>query len=217
MFASLGLYHWPQIDQYRPQAVTGSWVNQADKLLAPTMSSDPTTPQDPPDATGGAKLDLSLFRPINAIVEPAATGFSLRTKDQNTGYAIRPLERPLEQAVFTFSVQREPDTSRHGNAFFVCGPSDNPEDWIECRLYYGGRRSLEITGTHVEPLEVKLPPGRIDAWHITVSIDCRQRTISFDAAGTCLTSKLTGPLSAITHFGCGGANSANVFTPIQLR
>jgi hypothetical protein len=34
MFASLGLYHCPEIDQYRPAAVMDSWGNQAEELFA---------------------------------------------------------------------------------------------------------------------------------------------------------------------------------------
>ncbi len=51
---------------------------------------------------------------------------------------------------------------------------------------------------------------------VTVSIDCRERTVVFEAAGDELRSRITGSIEAITQFGYGGSNSDNLFTNIEV-
>ena len=117
----------------------------------------------------------------------------------------------------TFAVQRAEGAKRHGNAFFVCGPSDQPGDWIECRLYYGGRRSLMIAGRCVEQVEAKVAlPGQ-GPYQASVTVDCQARTVSFAVGSQEVTTKLTGAIKAITHYGYGGANSDSVFTEVVIR
>lgn len=149
---------------------------------------------------------------MNCTVKASGPALLLSTKDASAGYAIRKFAAPVEQAVFAFTVQRAPGTQRHGNAFFVCGPSDRPENCIECRLYYGGRSSMMITGSQVEQVEEKASFTRRDAFAVAVSIDCKARTVTFAAGGKELTARIAGPIDAITHYGYGGANSDNLFT-----
>ena len=140
----------------------------------------------------------------------------LNTKDENAGYAVQETEQPLQSSVFKFAVKRAAGKGRHGNAFFVCGSSADPKNWIECRLYYGGRSSLMITGGAVEHTEEKVVFDRQGVFIVTVSVDCKARTVAFEAAGHKLTSRITGSIDAITHYGTGGANSDNVFTGISV-
>ena len=92
-----------------------------------------------------------------------------------------------------------------------------PQEFIECRLYYGGRSSLMITGNHVEHVEAKCAFSRRDLFKIVVTVDCEQESITFEAADQKVTSRLTGPIKAITHYGYGGANSDNLVTDIEVR
>ncbi|MBM3861494.1 MAG: hypothetical protein FJ395_17855 [Verrucomicrobia bacterium] len=199
MFASLALFHNPRIESWRPAAIARSWSNQAPvKTPAPVV----------------ANVNVEKFRLINATIAKDAFGFAVASKDQGAGYAVRPADRPLEKAVFTFAVKRRPGSAGQGNAFFVCGSSDN---WIECRLYYGGRRNMEITGKLVEPAKANLNPVKAAAINVTVTVDCTAKTVTLEAAGAKLTTKITAPITAITHYGCGGANADNVFTEIAVR
>ncbi len=210
MFASLGLYHCPQIESCRPAAVAKSWVNQAAKLPAQKTPG-------PAASTTATQTDLAKFRLLNTTIESAGPGFALASRDQGAGYAVRPADRPLERAVFAFTVRRRPESKRHGNAFFICGAGDKPQDWIECRLYYGGRRSLVITGAPVQQAELKLAAVRADALAVTVTVDCKTRTVTMEAAGSKVTAKIIAPIAAITHYGCGGANADNLFSEIVVR
>jgi len=212
MFASLGLYHWPQIEKHRPAAVVKSWVNQAEVLFAESAGMP-----DPFASSTGEKIDVAGLRLINCTVERSGSALKVSTKDAKAGYAVRKAAKPLEKATFTFAVKRSPGSGRHGNAFFVCGPSDRPEDWIECRLYYGGRSAMMIAGSGVAPVEEKISPARRDLFTVTVSIDCKPRTVTFAAAGKELSAKMTESIEAITHYGCGGANADNLFTSIDVR
>ena len=74
-----------------------------------------------------------------------------------------------------------------------------------------------IAGSGVEDIEKKLTFVRRDVFTVTVTNDSEARTVAFEAAGGKLTSKITGPMEAITHYGCGGANSDNLFTDITVR
>ena len=212
MFASLGLFHWPEIENSRPAAVADSWVNQAEPLLAAAavQANSPAAPAD-------AKVDLQKYRLLNGTLEAAGARLQFSTKDDQPGYAVRRADRPLEKAVFTFSVQRAEGAKRHGNAFFVCGPSDQPGEWLECRLYYGGRRSLMIAGRCVVQVEEKatLPPR--GPYQVTVTVDCQAQTVSFAVGSQEVTSKLTAAIKTITHYGYGGANSDNAFTEASVR
>ena len=220
MFASLGLYHWPAADMVRPEAVKASWRNQAAELLAAGgQSAAPAADSNDPFATAtGSKPDTTLFQLINCTLEPAGSAVRLSVKDKDVGYAVRAAEKPLRTAGFSLSLKRVPGTRRHGNAFFVCGKSNRPEDWAECRLYYGGRSSLMITGGQAQQVEQKIElDNRTRAFTVTVRIDCNARSITFEAAGHVLTSTFTGPIDAITHYGYGGGNSDNFFTDIALE
>ena len=223
MFASLGLYHWPQIDKWRPAAVTKSWANEAKELLSGGTQSvrAGTTALTGPFATvPGKKIDTTGFHLANATIKATGSVLLFSTKDQNTGYAVRACAKPMQKAVFSFSVKRaprKPGQRRHGNAFFVCGKGTDPKGWIECRLYYGGRSSMMITGVLVKPIEAKKVFGRTVVFPVTVTIDCSARTVIFEAAGNRVTSQITEPLDAITHYGYGGGNSDNLFTDIAVR
>jgi outer membrane protein assembly factor BamB len=212
MFASLALYHWPGIEEHRPASVRNSWVNQAEQLLA----QDAEIPDVFTSDTDG-KIDVQRLHPINCTVEAFGSGLRLSTKDQDAGYAVRRSGKPLEKAVFTFAVTRAPGSRRHGNAFFVCGPSENPRDWIQCRLYYGGRSSMMITGSGVDEIEQKRTFARRGVFHVTVRVDCEARTVTFETDVGKLTSRITASIGPITHYGCGGANSDNLFTDIEVR
>ncbi|MFZ5830162.1 MAG: hypothetical protein ACOY3P_08740, partial [Planctomycetota bacterium] len=215
MFASMALHHLPQADSFRPALVTESWHNQAEALIAANASTSARTgtPQGDEDP-----IDLKAFHLINGVLT-AAPGAAVRfeTKDSKAGYAVRKVAAPMKRATFTFSVSRVPAEGRHGNAFFVCGNSNQPEDWIEFRLFYGGRRSVEITGKHAHSVTEEVDFPRQKTFPVTVTIDCGARTVTLAFAGRTLTSRIEGPLDTITHVGYGGANSANVFTDIKIK
>jgi hypothetical protein len=145
------------------------------------------------------------------------SGALFSTKDEGMGYAIRESQKPLAKAKFRFAVRRASGTGRHGNAFFVCGPSDRPEEQIECRLYYGGRSSLMITGSPVEHIEEKADLRGRDLFIVTVRVDCDPGTVTFEAAGKTVTARITSPVDKITHYGYGGGNSDNLFTGIRVE
>ncbi|MBC8870276.1 MAG: PQQ-binding-like beta-propeller repeat protein [Planctomycetes bacterium] len=215
MFASLGLYHLPAIEQYRPAAVTASWKNQAEELLAEIEQTE-----DVFTSGSGKKIDIQKFHLINGTVNPTGSAVLFSTKDATAGYAVRESTRPLQKAVFDFFVKRAvgaPGEGRHGNASFVCGKGNTPEDLIECRLYYGGRGSMMITGSQVEHVEEKIRFDRKAMYQVTVTVDCENQTVTFETSGQKLASRITGPVDAITHYGYGGSNSANLFTDITER
>jgi len=215
MFASLGLYHWPEIDKYRPASVTESWVNQGESFFAENGQTEDVFA--PP---AGQRIDIQEFALINGTAQASGSAMLFSTKDKNAGYAVRECAEPIQKAVFSFSVMRAPGGAGqgwHGNAFLVFGPSGTPNDFIECRLYYGGRSSMMITGSRIEHVEEKVNFDRQRVFPVAVTVDCERRTVTFEAAGHKLTSEITGPLDAITHYGYGGANSANLFTDITVR
>ena len=213
MFASLGLYHCPEIEQYRPASVTKSWRNRADEVLAQNPSVNITSAP----AKSGAKIEIGKFHLINCTMENTGPGVIVGTKDSNSGYAVQAVEQKLERGVFTFAVQRAPTEKRHGNVCFVFGTSEKPDDWLECWLYYGGRRTMTITGSRVQQVDKKVELPAAGVFFVTVTIDCKERTLLFDVNGTKLTTKITGPFIAISHYGIGGSNSANLLTSLSVR
>ena len=214
MFASVGLYHWPEIDKYRPAAVRKSWVNQAKEFLA---TSEGAGAEWPFGQAAGKKIDVQKFRLINATAQAAGSALRLTVKDRKNGYAIRKADKPLERATFRVSLKRAAVSGRHGNGFLVAGSGEDPKDWIECRFYFGGRSSLMIAGGKAEQVEQKVTIPRRAVFTLTVSIDCAARTVTFEAVGQKVASKITGPLPAITHYGYGGGNADNYFTDIEVR
>jgi len=223
MFASLGLYHWPEIDKWRPAVVTKSWVNEAKQLFS--AGAQPVQ-RGAGVLTGafatvpGKRIDTTRFHLVNSTVEATGSVLLFSTKDAREGYAVRASAKPMQKATFSFSVKRaprKPGQRRHGNAFFVCGKGTARKSWIECRLYYGGRSSMMITGAQVKPIEEKKVLGRTPVYPVTVTIDCSARSVTFEAAGHKVASQIIGPLDAITHYGYGGGNSASLFTDIAVR
>jgi hypothetical protein len=215
MFASLGLYHFPEIEKYRPPAVTASWKNQAEELLAEIEQTEDVFTSDT-----GKKVDIQRFHLINGTMNPSGSAVLFSTKEATAGYAVREAAKPMKKAVFDFFVKRAvgaPAQGHHGNAFFVCGKGNTSKDLIECRLYYGGRGSMMITGSHIEHVEEKIRFDKKAIYQLTVTVDCESRTVTFEVAGQKLTSRITEPVEAITHYGYGGSNSANLFTEITVR
>jgi hypothetical protein len=206
MFASLGLYHFPEIERHRPAIVTRSWVNQAESVI----ESDPFLDPDKP-------VDIEAFRSIDATLAPAGAAMRLTTEEGRPGYAIRKSEEPIRRGIFTVSVKRTPGSRRHGNAFLTFGPGDEPGDWIECHLYYGGRSSMMITGRGVETIERKIDLEQSGAFTLIASVDCEEGTVAFQVGKHELKTTLDTSISAITHYGVGGANCDNLFTGMTLN
>lgn len=153
-------------------------------------------------------------------MNPTGSALLFSTKEAIAGYAVRESAKPAEKAVFDFFVKRAVGASgegRHGNAFFVCGKGNTPKDFIECRLYYGGRSSMVITGSHVEHIEERFNSDRKAIYQVTVSVDCESRTVTFETGGQKVTARISESVDAITHYGYGGSNSANLFTEITVR
>ena len=220
MFASVGLYHWPQIEEFRPVCVTKSWGNELAERSTASQEPGPFSGSGiaPSFAPGtGAGIDVSRFRLINATLEASKSGLRFSTKDQNVGYAVRQAEKPIVQAAFALAVKRAPGKGRHGNAFFVCGKGDDPRGWIECRLFYGGRSSIMIVGSQIKSAEEKIAFRKRDAIPMTVSVDCKAHTLTLDVAGQKLTSPIPAAIEAITHYGYGGSNSDNYVSVIEVR
>ncbi|MBN2451237.1 MAG: PQQ-binding-like beta-propeller repeat protein, partial [Lentisphaeria bacterium] len=222
MFASLGLFHWPASEGLRPEQVTASWRNQladrgAARIAGPLDDEEPAPAEPAPSGTAGAGPATDFGLRLNASLEPAPRGMLFRTLDAGAGYALRPAEAPLRQATFTLSAVRAPGTNRHGNAFLVLGTGATPADWLECRLYYGGRSSLMLTGKGVETKEEKVALQRGDPFVLTATVDCAAGTLTFEVSGHSLTTRLTNPIQGITHYGYGGANADTVFSPIRVR
>ncbi len=220
MFASLGLYHWPEIENHRPASVSASWTNEVAQRAASGHEAGRRGLADASSALPshtGERIDLRRFRLLNATAEASGPHLIFRTKDRTAGYAVRASDKPLARGTFTFSLKRVPTPRRHGNAFFVCGSGDAHEDWIECRVYYGGRSCLMITGPHVTHKEEKATFQRGAVITVTVTVDCTTRTVTLKAAGKELTSRMAGPMPGITHYGYGGANADNLFTKITVR
>ena len=223
MFASLGLFHWPEVDSFRPESVTGSWTNQAERLFEEMGNLAPTGPAGLPEVFAAASnrtVDVAAFELVNATLKPSGSNVVFDTADDKAGYAIRKSVEPIEKATFDFALKRavsETGQKRNGNAIFVCGSGTAAEDLIECRLYYGGRSSMMITGGLVETVDEKAVLRGQAAFAVTVSVDCSNRLVTFEAAGKKLTARITGPIDAITHYGYGGSGSANLFTGVAVR
>jgi len=223
MFASVALRHMPEIEGHRPASVVESWANQAE--LGLSGGEDADRGDEEGVSGGGAKVaepfDVSPFRTRNATVEPAGGGILFRTTNDKAGYAVRQAVAPLGKASFEFTVRRAEGKSgekRHGNAFFVFGPSDKAEEWIECQLYYGGRSSVVIGGRGVERVEEPMKYSRKGALTVTVTVDCRAGTVVVETGGgKAITARITGGMDAIRWYGYGGANSDNLFGEIRVR
>lgn len=216
MFASQALYHTEALEPYRPKAVVESWTNQAEGIEVVAGTAIPRGGGFPKDLAA-LKVDVDRFELINATMETTPTGVLFSTKDDKAGYAIRKADKPLSAATFRFAVRRAAGAGRHGNAFFVCGPSGDPQNQIECRLYYGGRSSLMISGGLVEQVEEKIDFKGQDVYEVAVRVDCNAGTVTLGALGQTLTAELKGDCRAITHYGYGGGNSTNLFTGVQVE
>jgi len=116
-------------------------------------------------------------------------------------------------------MQRVPNiTGRHGNGSFVCGYGDDPTAWIECRFYYGGRSSLTISGSPVEPVDKKVAlVDRHGPFTVRVTMDRAKGMVRFEAGGHVAETPIKSLPQPITHYGYGGANSDNLFTAIEVR
>ncbi len=217
MFASQALYSTADFEPHRPQIVIQSWVNQAELLEASAATTGGGRgPEFPPGLAAG-KVDIDKLTLLNSTALAVDSGMQLSVKDENAGYAIWQAEQPLIAPAFQFAVRRAAGSKRHGNAYFVFGTSSDPKDWIECRLYYGGRSSLMVTGEMVEHVEQKVTFDRSTALVVTVDVDGQAGTVTFEAAGHKLSARLTRSIPAITHYGYGGGNSDNVFTAVKIR
>lgn len=222
MFASVALHHMPEIEGHRPASVLASWANQAESGLSGGEDADRGDEGGAPGegAKAAAPLDVSPFQARNATVEPADGGILFRTASDKAGYAVRQAEPPLGKARFEFTVRRAEGKSgekRHGNAFFVFGPSDKAEDWTECQLYYGGRSSVVISGRGVERVEEPIKFSRKGAMSVAVTVDCGAGTVVVETGGHAVTARITGGMDAIRWYGYGGANADNVFGAIRVR
>jgi len=218
MFASLGLYRWPEIEKLRPATVTGAWVNQAARPPATDEVDEEDAPRRAPGLAaaeaGGAPFDVAGLRLINSTAQAVGAGLQVSAKDEGAGYAVAKLAQPAKEAVFRFVAQRAPGTKRHGNAFFVCGSDNDPKSWIECQIYYGGRSSIRIAGGQVETAEEKVAFDRRAPIAATVTVSCPNRTVTVEAGGAKLTAPITGTMDRIVCYGFGGANSDTLFTGI---
>jgi len=76
---------------------------------------------------------------------------------------------------------------------------------------------MMITGSLAQKAEQTVARAKLDVINVTVSIDLLARTIVFEATGAKLTSKITGPIDAVTRYGCGGSNADNLFTAITVH
>jgi hypothetical protein len=74
-----------------------------------------------------------------------------------------------------------------------------------------------ITGEMVEHVEQKVDFDRSAALTVTVHVDCQTGSVTLEAGGHKLSTRLTRSLAAVTHYGYGGGNSDNVFTAIRVR
>jgi outer membrane protein assembly factor BamB len=216
MFASQALYHTETLEAYRPRAVVDSWVNQAAAVEESAETAASHRGGGFPKDLTDVKIDVDRFALANATLDQTGAGLLFSTKDDQAGYALLKVENPLSAATFRLAVKRASGAGRHGNAFFVFGPSGDPEQLIECRLYYGGRSSLMITGAPVEKVEEKADLRGRNVFEMTVRVDCRARVVSFESGGKTVTAKITGDCRAITHYGYGGGNSDNLFTGVRL-
>jgi outer membrane protein assembly factor BamB len=215
MFASQALFYWPEIETHRPATVTGSWVNQAESVAGETETR--TTHGNHESPLAELPIDVSKLRTINSTVERVGDALRVTVQDEGVGYAVQRFEPAQQTAVFQFAVRRTPDTARNGNVSFIFGDGDTPQRWVECRVFYGGRSSLMIAGAMAEPAEAKAVFKRRDQLLVTVSVDCQARTVTLNAGGQEVTSKLTAALEKITHIGYGGANSDNLLSATRGR
>ena len=216
MFASQALYHTEDLEPYRPKAVVDSWKNQAEGIEVVRGVALPRGGGFPKDLAE-LKVDVERFHLWNGSLEHSDAGTVFSTGNDKVGYAIRETEKPMSSATFRFAVRRASGTGRHGNAFFVCGPSDDILNLIECRLYYGGRSSLLITGALVEQAEKKIEFRGRDIYEAIVRVDCAARTVTVETMGQTLSTKLKGNCETVTHYGYGGGNSDNVFTAVSVE
>jgi outer membrane protein assembly factor BamB len=209
MFNSLALVHTPGLDELRPDRVTSSWENELQVAMA-ARTATPTT------KSTARPVDLAPYTFLHAVADPAERGLMLRSAGNELGLAIRALPSPVQKQTFTFSVEPMKEPGRHGNAFFILG-GKQPESWIECRFYYGGKKKLSIAGTLVEPVEIAGEFQRASVKKIMVEVDLSTKKVTVRTGGKTLTARITGDLPNITHIGYGGINFANRFTPAKLE
>ncbi len=216
MFASEALYHTEDFEAWRPKAVVASWVNQAAPVEDGGGEVAPRSAGFPKDLAD-LKVDAKRFTLTNATLQQAGGGLLFGTKDEKEGYAVTATDQPLAKATFRLALKRASGGGRHGNAFFLFGSTDEPDQMVQCRLYYGGRSSLMITGDAVERAEKKADLRGRRQFEVTVEVDCREGTVTFKSADDTVTAKLCGDWQAITHYGYGGGNSDNLFTGVLVE
>lgn len=222
MFASVALHHMPGIEKHRPERVTRSWSNQVEKMASGGEGArgDEDDDDDPGTTSGGGRsLDVGMFRGHNGSIEAKGGGVLFHTNDDKAGYAVRQSDTPITKALFRFTVQRAVGKSgekRHGNAFFVFGDGPNPEDWVECQLYYGGRSSLVVAGKGVARAEEKAKFDARGRFDVSVEVNLKAGIVTLEAGGAKATAEMTGRMDAIRYYGYGGANSDNLFGEIRV-
>lgn len=216
MFASEALYHTTELEPYRPKAVVASWTNQAKEVAIAEKGTSAHRGEDFPKNLAELKVDLDRFTLTNATLKETPAGVLFGTKDDKAGYALCKADRPIATATFRLALKRASGAGRHGNAFFVLGSGNDPAQLIECRLYYGGRSSLMITGPLVEQVEEKADLRGRELHEVTVRVDCKAGTVTLESGEQTVTARLKGNIDAITHYGYGGTNSDNLFTGVLL-
>jgi outer membrane protein assembly factor BamB len=215
MFASLAMYPTHDFEPYRPKRVVASWENEAAGTEIVGGVAVPRRPEFPKDLRD-VNVDVARYTPTNATLKKAEGGLLFSTDDDTVGYALRPAEHPVRKASFRCAVRRASGPGRHGNAFLVLSPEGAPEKLIECRLYYGGRSSLMITGPGVERVDKRAEFQRGGVYTMRVDVDCPAGVVTFQAAGQKLTAKMNDPWPAVAAYGYGGGNSDNLFTGIRV-
>ena len=208
MFASIGLYHSPGIDQLRPDSVKNSWGNQL-AVLQNKESKPPIQARTP--------VDITPFVTVDAEIESVSDGLRLITRENASGFAIRKAERPLSKGVLSVSLRRAGTQGRHGNAFIVLGNSAEPARMIICRIYFGGRDSIGISGDMVEKREEKITFTTRHTIAAQVEFDCPAGTVSLNVGENVVKTRITGDLPSVTHYGYGGAHADNIYTPIRVK
>jgi hypothetical protein len=99
----------------------------------------------------------------------------------------------------------------------MIGFGPEPDDWVECQIYYGGRSSLALAGPRVEFADEKVSFDRSGEFKVAVTVNGEAGTVTLEANGRTISTRLKDPVGPVTHYGYGGANSDTLFSEIRVR
>jgi len=191
------------------------------KPNAPEVTAQPS-PADMERALSGPSKRGDFSHVVAEKLVASDLGYRLAAKKGQTGLAVKKLERPLAKTA-TFKLKLQPVAAfrhprRFENGFLAFGDGRDDAQLVKCGLKFVVGSAVILLGpTKGRPAQsqkVRIRKSAVS--EIEVTVDLTAQTVSLEAGGQKIESKLKRPLQSITHMGYAVLNAVTDFGPIEV-